>query len=74
MEPLLSALQALPEYRTLTAAAEGGEHVAITGLAQICRSHWIAAFHRLTGRPVVVLCQDDMAVQRTMQLRPDLLD
>ena len=73
MEPLLSALSALPEYRTLCDAAGAGEHAALTGLSQLGRSHWIAALHRQTGRPVVALCQDDLAVQRTAQELEQLL-
>ncbi|MBE6932412.1 MAG: transcription-repair coupling factor [Ruminococcaceae bacterium] len=67
MEPLLKALESLEEFRALLRADERGEHTAISGVAQICRSHMIAAFCAQTKRKVTVLCLDDMAAQRTAQ-------
>ena len=67
MEPLLNAIEPLEEFRTLLRADARGEHTAISGVAQICRSHMIAAYCAHSKRPVTVLCQDDMAANRTAQ-------
>ena len=37
---------------------------AATGLAQINRAHIIAGLYRLGDRPLVVICQDDLAAKR----------
>ena len=67
MEKLLSALNTIPEYRLLCSAAAGGESAAITGIGQINRSHFIAALYRDISRPLVVVCQDDMAAKRLQE-------
>ena len=67
MEKLLSALKSIPEYPLLCAAVNRGEAAAITGIGQINRSHFIAALHRDTDRPLVVICQDDMAAKRLQE-------
>ena len=64
MEKLLSSLKSKPEYKLLCSAVAAGESAAITGIGQINRSHFIAALHRETTRPLVVVCQDDMAAKR----------
>ena len=64
MDKLLSALQTIPEYRTLVEASRLGQASAVTGIGQINRSHLIAGLRRDTNRPVVVICQDDMAAKR----------
>ena len=64
MEKLLSSLKSIPEYKLLCSAVAAGESTAITGIGQINRSHFIAALHRETTRPLVVVCQDDMAAKR----------
>ncbi len=64
MEVLLRALEPLKEFKTLLRAQARGEHTAISGVSQLCRSHMIAAFFAQTKRPVTVLCQDDLAAQR----------
>ena len=64
MEKLLSSLKSIPEYKLLCSAVAAGESAAITGIGQINRSHFIAALHRETTRPLVVVCQDDMAAKR----------
>ena len=64
MEKLLSSLKSIPEYKLLCSTVAAGESAAITGIGQINRSHFIAALHRETTRPLVVVCQDDMAAKR----------
>ena len=67
MEILLSALKTIPEYRLLTAAVSGNESAAVTGIGQINRSHLIAALRHDTRRPMVILCQDEMAGKRIQE-------
>ena len=67
MEKLLSALKSIPEYPLLCKAISSGESAAVTGIGQINRSHFIAALHRDTNRPLVVVCQDDMAAKRLQE-------
>ena len=67
MEKLLSALKSIPEYKLLCSAVENSESAAITGIGQINRSHFIAALHRETTRPLVVVCQDDLAAKRLQE-------
>jgi len=64
METLLKSLLNIPEYRLLTKAVEDGKTAAVTGIGQINRSHLIAALHTVIQRPIVVLCQDDMAAKK----------
>ncbi len=64
MEQLISALKALKEYNTLAEAVRQGQSAAVTGIGQINRSHLIAGLRRDTDRPLVIICQDDMAAKR----------
>ena len=64
MNLLLSALKSLPEYQQLLTAVEKGQVSALSGVGQLARSHVMAALFRDTGRPVLVVCQDDLAAQR----------
>ena len=64
MDLLLQALQKLPEFRQLLDTANAGGAAAATGLAQINRAHIIAGLYRLGDRPLVVICQDDLAAKR----------
>ena len=64
MNLLLSALKALPEYERLTTAMDRGQVVALSGVGQLARSHVMAALHRDSGRPALVVCQDDLAAQK----------
>ena len=65
MQLLLSALQALPEYKALLSALDAGAcPAAVSGLAGVHRAYFAAAAHRDTGRPVVILCADDAECQR----------
>ena len=67
MEQLLSALRAIPEYTALLQAVAQNQSAAVTGIGQINRSHIIAALHRHSSRPIVALCQDDMAAKRLQE-------
>ena len=67
MNLLLSLLNTIPEYRTLTNALRENQSAAITGIGQINRSHIIAGLHRDIGRPLVLVCQDDMAAKRLQE-------
>lgn len=63
MEQLLSLLKTIPEYAAMVSSLQGGESVAVTGIGQINRSHMIAGLCRGLSRPMVVLCQDDLAAR-----------
>ena len=67
MEKLLSSLKSIPEFQLLCSAVAANESAAITGIGQINRSHFIAALHRESPRPLVVVCQDDMAAKRLQE-------
>ena len=73
MHLLDTVLQSLPEYRALLARAEANEPVCLSGLASIHRAHVCAALYRDTGRPIVAVCQDDLAAQRTQEEFASLL-
>ncbi len=64
MQTLLSALQTVPEYALLLQAVSRNQPAAVTGLGQIARSHLIAGLRKSTGRPIIVVCQDDIAAKR----------
>ena len=64
MDILLSLLKSIPEYRTMTDTLARGRSAAVTGIGQINRSHLIAGTCRDLDRPIVILCQDDMAAKR----------
>jgi transcription-repair coupling factor (superfamily II helicase) len=67
MEKLLSFLKTIPEYELLTKSICQGQSVAVTGIGQINRSHLIAAIHQDNQRPMVLICQDDMAAKRLQE-------
>ena len=67
MNELLSTLNSIPEYGQLTAALSRNESAAVTGIGQINRSHLIAGLHSRLQRPMVVICQDDMAAKRLQE-------
>ncbi len=64
MEKLLSVLKNIPEYNTLLEHVAKEKPVALTGVGQINRSHLIAGLYAHTNKPIVVLCQDDIAARR----------
>ena len=65
MEQLLTLLRGLPDYRRLLACVEKNRAAGVSGAAQINRSHLIASLLHDTGRPAVLVCQDEMAARRT---------
>ena len=67
MKNVLSILKTMPEYNMLLSSLSNRECAAVTGIAQINRSHLIAALRQDTSAPIVVLCQDDMAARRLQQ-------
>ena len=68
MEKLLNMLKTIPEYELLLKAVESHQAAAVTGVGQINRSHLIAGLYTHTQhRPVVVICQDDMAAKRLQE-------
>ena len=67
MELLLQAIRELPEYNQIRACLQKGRRAAVSGAAQLCRSHLLAALYRDCGRPAMIVCQDDMAAQRTAE-------
>ena len=64
MNILLEALRPMPEYRGLLEMIDARQAAAISGVSQICRSHVIAALTRESGRPALIVCQDDQAAAR----------
>ena len=64
MEQLIHALKNIPEYTALLDSLSKNRSAAVTGIGQINRSHMIAGLRRDTERPIVILCQDDMAAKR----------
>ena len=67
MEQLFSLLKTIPEYKNAVSALKDRQSVAITGIGQINRSHILAGLHREIDRPMVLLCQDDMAARRLQE-------
>jgi transcription-repair coupling factor (superfamily II helicase) len=67
MEKLLNILKTIPEYRTLVKALDQNQSAAVTGIGQINRSHIIAGLRRDCARPLVLVCQDDMAAKRLQE-------
>ena len=67
MEQLRNLLKTIPEYTIAVDALRRHENVAITGIGQINRSHMIAGLYQDSGKPVVVICQDDMAAKRLQE-------
>ncbi len=67
MEQLLSLLKTIPEYAAALTSLKHRQSVAITGIGQINRSHMIAGLCRDLDRPLVLLCQDDIAARRLQE-------
>ena len=64
MEKLLHILKEMPEYTGALQTLSDGKSAAITGIGQINRSHIIAGLYTHTDRPLVVICQDELAAKR----------
>ena len=74
MENLLSLLKTIPEYAGALDSLKHKESAAITGIGQINRSHMLAGLSRDINRPLVLLCQDDMAAKRLQEELKCFLD
>ena len=81
MEGLIRQLLTMPQLRELTAGIDGREkHSMITGLSPVQRASVAAAAAEQTGRPLLMLCADDLRAltgqepvvlpAREWQLRP----
>ena len=66
IEQLFSLLKKNARIRG-SGKSPAGENVAITGIGQINRSHILAGLCRELGRPMVILCQDDIAARRLQE-------
>ena len=64
MEQLIDLLNTMPEYTSLLESLSKGSSAAITGIGQINRSHIVAGLRKHGTRPLVIICQDDMAAKR----------
>ena len=65
MKPLLSALNDMPEYRSLLAAIDNGAcPAAFSGLSAVHRAHFAAGIRQELNRPVVVVCADEGEAER----------
>ena len=61
-------LKEIPEYQILLKAVASNQAAAVTGIGQINRSHLVAGIYTHTQRrPLVVICQDDMAAKRLQE-------
>lgn len=67
MNQLLFLLKTIPEYAAMVDALKEHHTVAVTGIGQINRSHMIAGLGQDVGRPMVILCQDDIAARRIQE-------
>ena len=64
MDVLLQLLRAMPEFSQLKESIDARQTAAVSGVSQIVRSHFIAALCAETGRPALVVCQDELAASR----------
>ena len=67
MEKLISALKSITEYNLLLQSIRKNQTAAVTGIGQINRSHLISGLCADTDRPLVLVCQDDMAARRLQE-------
>ena len=67
MEQLLTTLKSIPEFGQLLLSLSKNESAAVTCIGQINRSHMIAGLHQQLSRPIVIVCQDDMAAKRLQE-------
>ena len=64
MQQLIDLLNTMPEYSALLESVSKGRSAAVTGIGQINRSHILAGLRKHGSRPLVIICQDDMAAKR----------
>lgn len=73
MHPLLTILNTIPEYTAALEAVRASQSIAVTGVGQINRSHLIAGLCDDIEKPLVVLCQDELAARRLQEELKDFL-
>ena len=71
---LLSALHQVPEYDALLHSVQEGKSAAVTGIGQINRSHVLSGLYHHSQRPMVIICQDEMAARRLQEELKGFLD
>ena len=74
MNMLLSALHQVPEYDALLHSVQEGKSAAVTGIGQINRSHVLSGLYHHSQRPMVIICQDEMAARRLQEELKGFLD
>ena len=62
-----SVLRKLPEYQSALELVNTNQCCALSGLSSIHRAHLIAGLREDTGRSLLVICQDDLAVSRLQE-------
>ena len=67
MNLLLSALSDLPEYQKLLTGIEAGNVLALSGVGQLARAHFLAALCDAADRPALIVCQDDLEAQKLQE-------
>ena len=67
MDRLLSVLKTIPEYCTVLEQVFNHSSVAVTGIGQINRSHFISGLSAHSDKPIVVITQDDISARRIQQ-------
>ena len=67
MDQLIRFLKSIPEYTALVQALQQQQTAAVTGVGQINRSHLIAGLQKDLSRPLVLICQDDIAARRLQE-------
>ena len=65
--PLLFLLKTIPEYGILLDTLKQNKSAAVSGIGQVNRSHMIAGLARDTGRPMVIVCQDEIGAKRLQE-------
>ena len=67
MEKILSFLKSIPEYQILIESIARNESAAVTGIGQINRTHLVAGLTNDIERPLILICQDDLAAKRLQE-------
>jgi len=64
---LSDILHLIPEYASVRRALDEGRVSAISGLGQIHRLHFAAGLCEELGRPLLIVCQDELSATRTVR-------
>ncbi len=65
MKLLQDVLHLIPEYAALRRNLDKGSVTAVSGLGQIHRLHFAAGLCEEAGRPLLIVCQDELSATRT---------